>query len=238
MAKRKPKKTKPTNQNNLLDWVKALGFALVMAFVIKTSIVEAYSIPSGSMEDTLLIGDYFFANKFLYGARIPLLDVRLPAVRDPEPGDIVIFKKPNDPETYIKRCVAIGGQLVEMRSKILYVDGRQVSDPECAKYVDSLRILPRTQAPRDNFGPVRVPPDHFFMMGDNRDMSYDSRYWGFVDRDMIQGKAMLIAWSWGEDSQAPEWEWSDPISVGKAFFYNTFHFFSRMRWSRSVTVIS
>jgi signal peptidase I len=242
MAKKGKAKAKPKPARNyqqvIWEWVKTLVIVLVLSFTIKTSIVGAYSIPSGSMEDTLLIGDYFFANKFLYGARLPLIGFRLPAIRDPQQNDVIIFKKPNDPENYIKRCVAVGGQIVEIRNKILFVDGKRFPDPPYAIYVDSLRILPASQSPRDNFGPIRVPPGYYFMMGDNRDLSYDSRYWGPIARNMIEGKAVIILWSWGQDPHAPEWEWSDPISVGQALLYNTFHFVSRMRWHRSFTLIS
>ncbi len=244
-AKNKKKKSKITkkkkqakNGDSLFDWIKTIAIALALAFIAKTSIVEAYWIPSGSMEDTLLIDDYLVGNKFLYGARLPLLDVQLPAIRDPEPGDVVVFKYPGDSTTnYIKRCIAVGGQTVEIKNKVVYVDGVVFDNPEHAKYTDADRILPSTVTRRDNFGPYTVPQDHFFMMGDNRDNSYDSRFWGPVPRKMILAKAIIILGSWGDDPNAPNWEWSDPLSVGKAVFYNAAHFFSRVRWGRLGTLI-
>ena len=222
----------------LWEYTKSLGIALLLAVVIKTSIVEAYKIPSGSMEDTLLVGDFLLANKFLYGSQLPLLDVRLPAIRDPEPGDVVIFKFPNDPSVnYIKRCVAVGGQTVEIRNKRLYVDGTFVPLPETGKFTSGDRVEPPGRSARDNYAPFVVPEGHFFMMGDNRDNSYDSRFWGPVSRDLIQGKAMIIHWSWGEDEDAPEWSWDNPLSVARSFLYNSVHFFERVRWERFADVI-
>lgn len=224
---------RPSVGRTVWEYAKSLGIALVLAIIIKTSIVEAYKIPSGSMEDTLLVGDFLLANKFLFGSRLPLLDVRLPAIRDPEPGDVVIFKFPRDPSVnYIKRCVATGGQVVEIRNKRLYVDGEFVPLPHDAKFTSGERVEPRGRSARDNFGPLRVPEGSFFMMGDNRDNSYDSRFWGTVERKFIQGKAMVIHWSWGEDEDAPDWSWTEPLSVGKSFLYNTVHFVERVRWGR------
>ncbi|MEW5701457.1 MAG: signal peptidase I [Candidatus Zixiibacteriota bacterium] len=220
------------------EYAKSLVIAFLLAIVIKTSIVEAYKIPSGSMEDTLLVGDFLLANKFLYGSHLPLIDYRLPAIRDPKPGDVVIFKFPNDPSVnYIKRCVAVGGQTVEIRNKRLYVDGEFVPLPSNGKFTNGEQVEPGARSARDNFGPFKVPEGSFFMMGDNRDNSYDSRFWGPVPRDLIQGKAMVIHWSWGTDPKSPQWSWSDPVSVGQAFLYNAAHFVSRVRWSRLGDII-
>jgi len=233
------KKKKKKVQNIIWEYTKSFGIAFLLAFAIKTSIVEAYKIPSKSMEDTLLVGDFLLANKFLYGAQLPLIGIRLPAIRDPEPGDVVIFKFPKDSSTnYIKRCIAVGGQVVEIKNKVVYIDGKRLDDPGLVKFEDPGRITPAPQSPRDNFGPVKVPPGHFFMMGDNRDSSYDSRFWGFVPRRLILGKAMIIHWSWGTDPKAPRWEWSNPVSILKAGLYNTFHFFSRVRWGRLASGIA
>jgi signal peptidase I len=224
--------------HTLWEYTKSLGIALLLAVVMKTSIVEAYKIPSGSMEDTLLVGDFLLANKFLYGSRLPFTDIRLPAIRDPEPGDVVIFRFPRDPSVnYIKRCVAIGGQTVEIRNKQLFIDGDAVDLPETAKFTSGNRVEPAGRSTRDNFGPFKVPEDAFFMMGDNRDNSYDSRFWGTVSRDLIQGKAMIIHWSWADDDGAPDWSWGAPLSMAHAFFYNSTHFFERVRWERFAHLI-
>ena len=224
---------RPSVGRTVWEYTKSLGIALVLAIIIKTSIVEAYKIPSGSMEDTLLVGDFLLANKFLFGSRLPLLDVRLPAIRDPEPGDVVIFKYPLDPSiNYIKRCVATGGQVVEIRNKRLYVDGKFVPLPADGKFISGQRAGFPGQRSGDNFGPLRVPEGRFFMMGDNRDNSQDSRVWGTVERKLIQGKAMVIHWTWREDDDAPDWSWTEPLTVANSFLYNTVHFVERVRWGR------
>jgi len=213
--------------------VKSILIAVVLAVLIKTSIVEAYKIPSASMEDTLLIGDFLIANKFVYGARIPLVNWRLPAISDPEAGDIVIFKWPGDKKTnYIKRCVAVGGQTVEVKNKVLYVDGEVFPDPPHSKFT---KKSGRSQM--DNFGPVTVPRDYYFMMGDNRDNSYDSRYWGPVHKDLVLGEALFIHWSWEPDVNSPEVAVSDPMSVPRLFLYNIVHFADRVRWGRLLDII-
>ncbi len=218
--------------SGIFEYVKSLGIALVLAFLIKTSIVEAYKIPSSSMEDTLLVGDFLLANKFVYGARIPLFGWRLPAISEPEQGDVVIFKVPTDRTTnYIKRCVATEGQVVEIVNKNLYVDGVVFPDPPHSKYTDS-SIHPPGRDHRDNFQKFRVPPDHIFVMGDNRDNSFDSRFWGTVPMDLVLGEAIMIHWSWEPDVNAPEIKLADLSSIPRSVFYNIVHFFQRVRWSR------
>lgn len=216
------------------EYVKLFGSALIIALIIKTSLVEAYNIPSGSMEDTLMTGDFILGNKFVYGAKIPLLPIHLPAFDDPEPGDIVIFKFPRNPEVnYIKRCVAVPGQTVEIRNKLVYVDGVLIEDPEHSKHTDA-RVKPQSSLDgiRDNYGPVRVPDGQYFMMGDNRDNSFDSRFWGFVPRSNVMGRAMIVHFSWVPDSHAPGIDWSDPISIFKSLSYNIANFHRRVRWQR------
>jgi signal peptidase I len=218
--------------SGIYEYIKSLGIALLLAYLIKTSIVEAYKIPSSSMEDTLLVGDFLLANKFIYGAQVPFTDWHLPAVKDPQPGDVVIFRWPLDPSTnYIKRCVATAGQVVEIRDKVLYVDGSRFLDPENTKYTDR-RVITDPAVGRDNFGPYRVPPGMIFAMGDNRDNSSDSRFWGPVSLNLVQGKAVLIHWSWQPDIKAPEITLTDLGSIPRSVAYNLIHFFRRVRWSR------
>jgi signal peptidase I len=195
------KDTAPKRKSTLREYTESLAIALILAFIIKTSLVEAYKIPSGSMEDTLLVGDFLLANKFIYGAKIPLFDIRLPAVREPRPGDVIIFKFPlNQKQNYIKRLIATQGQTVEIRDKHLFVDGKEVLLPDRGKFTDeNIIIVKAGENGRDNFGPVKVPPGKLFVMGDNRDNSYDSRFWGFLDRRLVQGKAMVLHWSWEPD---------------------------------------
>ena len=220
--------------------VKSFLIAIVLAVIIKTSIVEAYKIPSASMEDTLLIGDFLIANKFKYGARLPVVNWQLPAFRDPKPGDVVIFKWPGDGVTnYIKRCVAVGGQTVEIKDKILYIDGKVFPNPEMSKFTRPVVSRPPSgDNTRDNYGPVVVPRDCYFMMGDNRDNSYDSRFWGVVHKDLILGEAMFIHWSWMPDEKSPEISVTDPLSVPRLFLYNVAHFPERVRWSRLLDIIN
>jgi signal peptidase I len=179
----------------LREYSEIIVLAVALALFVRTFFVQAFRIPSESMEDTLLVGDFLFANKLVYGPKLPFVDLRLPAIRDPKPGDIIIFKYPNDPKIdYIKRCVAVEGQTVELVDNKLYVDG-VMQDEEFSKYVFGSR-------PDRRFGPFKVPEDHVFMMGDNRDNSADSRAWGPVDKKLISGKAMFIYFSWnsGEHS--------------------------------------
>ena len=252
-AAKTEKKTDRTRQkaqvaDTVWDNVKQIVIAVVLALIIKTSIVEAYKIPSSSMEDTLLVGDFLLANKFVYGARLPLVNWRLPALHQPDRGDIVIFIFPGDGQTkYIKRCIGLPGDTIEVKNKILFVNGEVVPNPEHSKFVDtsfdgSPNIQPRRpggQGSRDNFGPYTVPRDSYFMMGDNRDNSYDSRYWAAVPRDLVLGEALLVHWSWNEeDYPSPEVSVSDPLSVPRLFVFNMVHFFEKVRWDRLFGLIS
>ncbi len=246
MSRKKKDRTKsaPAKKHDVVDviWenIKSLLIAIVLAMIIKTSAVEAYKIPSGSMEDTLLIGDFLIANKFIYGARLPLVNWRLPSIREPEQGDVVIFKYPGDRVTnYIKRCVAVGEQTVEVKDKVVYVDGKIFENPPGSKFTNP-RIRHRNSAgdnTPDNWGPYRVPRDSYFMMGDNRDHSSDSRFWGPVHEDLILGEAIFIHWSWGPDKNAPGVSAADPLSVPRLFVYNGAHFFERVRWGRLLNII-
>ncbi len=227
---------------------KQIGFAVIMAFIIKTSIVEAYKIPSQSMEDTLLVGDFLLANKFVYGAQLPVVGWRLPAFKDPNPGDVVIFIYPIDGVTkYIKRCVGVAGDTIQIKNKILYVNGDIFENPEYMKFIDTLsngelniqQRRPGGLDSRDNFGPYVVPADKYFMMGDNRDNSHDSRWWGPVPRENVLGEAMMIHWSWNDSNHpSPDVSVSDPLSVPRVFLYNTVHFFQKVRWNRLFNIIS
>jgi signal peptidase I len=191
------------------EYVEALLLAIVLTVVIRGLVIQAFRIPTGSMEDTLLVGDFLFVNKMVYGSEIDIgfggnriLYYRFPAIRDPKPGDIIVFRYPDDPaRDFIKRCVAVGGQVVELRDKVLYVDGRPREEPY-AVHKDP-RILPRETSRRDNFGPYVVPQGHLFMMGDNRDNSHDSRFWNALPRSLVKGKAMFLYWSWDADRRLP-----------------------------------
>ena len=225
------------------DLVESLVVALIMALIIKTSIVEAYKIPSGSMEDTLLVGDFLLANKFVYGMKLPIpfTNIKLPAIDDPKPGDIIIFKYPRDQKiNYIKRCVAVEGQTVEVRNKDLYIDGKLVPLPPDGKHIDD-RVIPCQQnmygGLRDNMPPIVVPDGYVFAMGDNRDNSQDSRFWGFLDKRLVMGRALMIHWSWAPDPNSPEISVNKFFSIVEWFGYNIWHFPSRVRWERLAEII-
>ena len=177
----------------------------VMEHTIRTCWVQTFRFPSGSMEDTLLAGDFLLANKFIYGPKIPFTDIRLSGIRKPRPGDVILFKYPKNPKkVFIKRVIAVEGQTVETRDKVVYVDGKKVPIPPKGKHTDR-RILPRHMSRRDNFDPITVPEDKLFVMGDNRDNSHDSRYWGWVPSENIEGKAVLLYWSWDSASRRVRW---------------------------------
>lgn len=176
------------------EYVSALVWAVVLAVVIRTFVVQTFEIPSGSMEHTLEVGDYLIANKFLYGLRLPWSGARVLPIREPRRGDVVIFKYPQDrSQDFVKRLIGLPGDTILIRDKQVYVNGTPYTNPR-EQHTDS-RVLPATAGPRDNFGPVTVPADSYFMMGDNRDESYDSRFWGFVPAADFLGLAMVKFWS-------------------------------------------
>lgn len=193
---------KKTKKELLWEYAKAVGTALLLALFIRAYFVQAFKIPSGSMIPTLLIGDHILVNKFIYGTKIPFSDKRILVLRKPQKGDIIVFKYPEDPSRdFIKRLVAAEGDVIESKNKVIYVNGQPVYEPYTQHTDDSLK--PRGIEPRDNFGPYIVPKGKYFMMGDNRDQSYDSRYWGYVDMKYIKGKALIKYWSWDSSKNLP-----------------------------------
>ena len=205
--------------------IKQILIAVFLAILIRATLVQAYHIPSGSMENTLLEGDYVLGDKLTFGTqipdRIPILNVKLPSFRmpgfrSPQSGDLVIFEFPKDPSRdFIKRCVAAAGQTVEIKDKIVYVDGKPFENPPGVKYEDR-QVLARRFGQRDNFGPYTVPTGHLFVMGDNRDSSYDSRIWGTVSLDKVKAHPLLIYYSW--DSEPPLWNLFRKIRWGRLGF--------------------
>jgi signal peptidase I len=194
-------------KSQLRDWSEALIVAAILALIIRTFVVQAFKIPSGSMEDTLLIGDHLLVNKFIYGLQVPFSDESVLSLRDPERGDIIVFEFPEDKNKsyfqrrdFIKRVIGLPGDKIEVRSKNVFINGERYLTPE-AVYKDG----DLTAGPRDNMPLVTVPEDKYFVMGDNRDRSYDSRFWGFVDRSVIKGRAFIKYWSWDSDKFRPRW---------------------------------
>lgn len=189
-------------QNKVWEYTKAIGTALILALIIRAYIVQAFKIPSGSMIPTLLIGDHILVNKFVYGTKLPFSDKRILSVKSPERGDIVVFKYPEDQsKDFIKRVVGVEGDMVEEKNKVIFVNGKRVSEPFIQHTDSSVRT--GSVEPRDNFGPYLVPKGKLFVMGDNRDQSYDSRYWGYVDMKDLRGKAFIIYWSWDSMKKFP-----------------------------------
>jgi signal peptidase I len=192
---------KSVKRSKVREWVEIILTALVLALVVRAFIIQSYRVPSGSMEDTLLPGDFLFANKFIYGAKVPFTPWFLPKVRDPKPGDVIIFKYPGDRKTdYVKRCIALEGQTVELRGTRLFVDGVEKNEPY-AKY---------TSGGNRDFGPYTVPKGFVIALGDNRDNSGDSRFWGPLDKKLLRGKALVLYFS--VDTEKP---WIRLRRIGK-----------------------
>jgi signal peptidase I len=186
------------------EYVVFILWVVVIVFVIRTCIVQNYRIPSRSMEDTMLVGDHLLVNKFIYGIRVPFTDLRLPMVRAPKQGDVIVFRYPMDrSKDFIKRVIGVPGDVIEIRDKQVFVNGRPYINPH-EVHKDS-RIFLRDAGLRDNFGPVLVPEDSWFVMGDNRDESHDSRFWGFVKKTDLVGLAVIKYWSWDKDRFRVRW---------------------------------
>ena len=205
MAKDDKSKTKETTKSNVKEYIESIIIAILIALFIRTFIICAYKIPSRSMVQTLLVGDHILVNKFLYGVKIPLLRNTIIPVREPKRGEIVVFIFPNDrSKDFIKRVIGVGGDTIEIKNKKIFINGKEYSD-SYGIYSDNI-IYPATMQPRDNYGPVTVPKNSIFVMGDNRDESLDSRFWGFVDLKDVEGKAFIIYWSWNHEDHNLRWQ--------------------------------
>jgi len=190
--------------SKIKEYAEAIVIAILIAVFIRTFIVQAFKIPSGSMKPTLEIGDHILVNKLSYGIKIPYLRKTLIPTGEPKRGDIAVFIYPVDQsKDFIKRVIGVGGDIVEIRNKKVFVNGTAISDPYAVHNEEV--IFPKSIQPRDNFGPVKVPEGTIFAMGDNRDQSYDSRFWGFVRLQDVIGKAFIIYWSWDSDDFSPRW---------------------------------
>jgi len=192
----KPKKSQ------LRDWTEALVVAGVLALIIRTLVVQAFKIPSGSMEDTLLIGDHLLVNKFIYGTHLPFVDDPFFVLRDPQQGDVIVFEFPGDKDKsyfkrrdFIKRVVGLPGDEVEIRGKEVFVNGKRHLTPQAVFKGPTVNMHLK----------VIVPDDQYFVMGDNRNNSQDSRFWGFVERSEIKGLAFIKYWSWDSENFWPRW---------------------------------
>lgn len=204
------------NWKTIREYIDTLVIAIILALFIRTFVVQAFKIPSGSMIPTLLIGDHILVNKFIYGVKLPFTDLVVVPVSRPERGDVIVFRFPKDEsKDFIKRVVGIPGDKIEVRDKVLYVNGIEQSEAFTNYGAD---VVPSPMmSDRDTFGPVNVPEDSYFVMGDNRDHSLDSRFWGFVDFSKIKGEAFLIYWSWDKEKAVLDWigGWSRWDRIGK-----------------------
>jgi len=208
-------------RQSALEWIKSIAVALVIWIVVRSLLVEAFRIPSGSMENTLLIGDFLFVNKSLYGAEIPFSKKHLPSIREPRRLDIVVFRHPTEEGTnVVKRVIGMPGDTLSMRDNVVHVNGRPLdepyvirtnplSDPEEPEMRawQLSRVLTRNRAAyrptQKNWGPIVIPRDSFMVMGDNRDNSLDSRYWGFLGRDRIRGRPLVVYYSYDREGMLP-----------------------------------
>ncbi len=223
-------------------WMREYFEALLIAGIFlgfsNTFLVKTFYIPSGSMENTLLIGDHLFVNRFIYGTSSA--DNVTPS-RDLKRGDVVIFRSLEKPTTdLVKRCIGLPGDKIEIVEKHLFVNGQEVDDDGFTQHKDprtfpNRRFIRRQERLRDNFGPFEVPDDHYFFLGDNRDHSYDSRFWGAVPRHYIKGRALLVYWSYGGETPDGQWHsWGHKLGqIGRT----ATGFFSRTRWERTMHLV-
>jgi signal peptidase I len=195
----------------LREYFESLVIAVVLALFVRTFVVQAFKIPTGSMEQNLLIGDHLLVNKFVFGPTLSTVEKTLLPMKDIRRLDVIVFKYPEDPERdFIKRVIGLPGETVELRQKRVYINGKRLEEPYVFYLEDppplpdemslSNELLGTTNDPRVQYGPVTVPAGHFFVMGDNRDNSQDSRYWGFLPRENVKGKALVIYWSYAAES--------------------------------------
>jgi len=203
------------------EYVDTAVIALLAAILLRLFVVSAYRVSSSSMEGALYEGDYIFVNKLAYDYG-----------GSPQVGDVIVFEYPNNPQKdFIKRVVALPGQEVQVADKILYVDGQVAEIPVHAQNIDK-RIIPGDLSFRDNFGPYVVPANQYFVLGDNRDDSRDSRFWGGVPEENLKGKAVFVYWSWTPDPDAPPFEFPYVIDGVRWIGYGLFNFPSHIRWDR------
>lgn len=205
MAKDEKSIMKEKTKSKVKEYIESIIIAILIALFIRTFIICAYKIPSRSMVPTLLVGDHILVSKFIYGVKIPLLRRTIIPFREPKRGEIVVFIYPNDrSKDFIKRVIGLSGDKIEIKNKKIFINDKEYKD-SFGIYSDNI-TYPATMQPRDNFGPVNVPKDSIFVMGDNRDESLDSRFWGFVNLKDVEGKAFIIYWSWNRDEHNLRWQ--------------------------------
>lgn len=231
----------PSSKSLPREYFEALLIAVIFATFARTYAVQAFKIPTGSMEQNLLIGDHILVNKFVFGATQTRLERWLLPTHGVRRGDVVVFRFPEDPSRdFIKRCIGLPGDTIEIVDKVIRVNGAVVDDAHYTYHSDS-RIYPHSvflhesYRDRDNFGPIEVPRGHYFFMGDNRDNSNDSRFWGSVPAAYIKGRAFLVYWSFAGAQEAVGW----PGYGGKFRQLSDvfLRFFTNTRWDRSFQIV-
>jgi signal peptidase I len=222
-------------KSTLREYFESIVIAVILALFIRTFVVQAFKIPTGSMEENLLIGDHLLVNKFIFGPSESRLERALLPLGTIKRHDVVVFKYPEEPDRdFIKRVIGLPGETVEVREKKVYINGQALDEPY-AHYLQPVAVPSELHEVtsldvREHYGPVTVPPDQYFMMGDNRDNSADSRYWGFLRRDYIKGKALVIYWSYEAGREDYQDEGTGATIKGMASVF--VHFFTRTRWDR------
>jgi len=217
----------------LREYFESIVIAVILALFVRTWVVQAFKIPTGSMENNLLIGDHLLVNKFIFGPTPLAIGRATLPVRQPRRGDIVVFKYPEEPDRdFIKRVIGLPGETVELRAKKVYINGQPIDEPYVHFLTPPSSELQEVTSSdvRERFGPVTVPQGQYFVMGDNRDNSQDSRYWGFLPRDYIKGKALVIYWSYesGREDYIDEGYGASIKRLGSVVV----HFFTKTRWER------
>jgi signal peptidase I len=220
------------HKSTIREYFESIVIAVILALFVRTWVVQAFKIPTGSMENNLLIGDHLLVNKFVFGPTVSRAERALLPIRDIRRRDVVVFKYPDEPERdFIKRVIGLPGETLELRNKKVYINGQPLDEP----YVHFLEPASASQEVtsfdvRERYGPVRVPEGQYFVMGDNRDNSQDSRYWGFLPRHYLKGRASMIYWSYesGREDYLDEGIWA---TIRRLFSVVT-HFFTRTRWER------
>jgi signal peptidase I len=220
------------HKSTIREYFESIVIAVILALFVRTWVVQAFKIPTGSMENNLLIGDHLLVNKFVFGPTVSRAERALLPIRDIRRSDVVVFKYPDEPERdFIKRVIGLPGETLELRNKKVYINGQPLDEP----YVHFLEPASASQEVtsfdvRERYGPVRVPEGQYFVMGDNRDNSQDSRYWGFLPRHYLKGRASMIYWSYesGREDYLDEGIWA----TTRRLLSVVTHFFTRTRWER------
>ena len=222
------------------EWLESLVFSLIFVFFFTNFIAQATQVPTESMKPTILVGDHFFLDKFAFPANYPQFMNKVLPTREISRGDIVAFKSPGDPKVpFIKRVIGLPGETLEIRDKTVYINGKELAE-SYKNFIDPNIYergsgIPSDYIARDNFGPKVIPPNSYFMMGDNRDNSNDSRFWGVVDGKMVIGKPLFIYWSYDAPPYDPRSK--SILEHGQEYLAVAVNFFSKTRWGRTGKVL-